>query len=65
MAAHVDDMLTRGKRCEAVKFWDKIKNKFALKSYDVVDYENPLVYVGMRIGKMRAYLIPGLFQKNL
>ena len=40
-------------RCEAVKFWDKIKNEFALKSYDIVDYNNPLVYVGMMIGKIK------------
>jgi hypothetical protein len=34
-------------------FWELVKNRFSLKSWDVVDYDNPLIYTGIRIRKQR------------
>ena len=53
VACHVDDLLTRGHIKHTRVFWELVKNRFSLKSWDVVDYDNPLIYTGIRIRKQR------------
>ena len=53
VAAHVDDMITRGKRSDAVEFWEKVSKRFAVKEWGVVEYDNPLVYTGINISKVK------------
>ena len=51
-ASHVDDIITRGHRAATESFWKTVKEKFAVKSWDIVDYDNPLVYCAKRISKV-------------
>ena len=53
LACHVDDIITRGHIAHTRAFWTLVKAKFALKSWDVVDYDNPLIYTGIKITKHR------------
>ena len=52
LAVHVDDILTRGSRRATNLFWNKVQQQFDLKGWDIVDYDNPLVYTGMTITKV-------------
>ena len=52
LAVHVDDIITRGSRRATKLFWGKVQKKFELKGWDIVDYDNPLVYTGMTISKV-------------
>ena len=47
-ASHVDDIITRGHRAVTESFWKDVKDKFAVKSWDIVDYDNPLIYCAKR-----------------
>ena len=49
---HVDDIVTRGSRRATELFWSKVQKQFELKSWDVVDYGNPLVYTGITISEV-------------
>ena len=51
-ASHVDDIITRGHRAVTETFWRDVKDKFAVKSWDIVDYDNPLIYCAKRISKI-------------
>ena len=53
LAVHVDDILTRGSRRATKLFWAKVQSKFELKGWDIVDYDNPLVYTGLTISKLK------------
>ena len=52
LAVHVDDIITRGSRRATKLFWAKVQGKFELKGWDIVDYDNPLVYTGLTISKL-------------
>jgi hypothetical protein len=51
-ASHVDDILTRGHRQATAAFWAAVGTRFAVKTWDIVDYDNPLVYCAKRISKV-------------
>ena len=51
LGVHVDDIIARGSRKQTTIFWNKLESKFALKEWDIVDYGNPLTYIGMTVGK--------------
>ena len=53
LACHVDDIITRGHIKHTKAFWALVSSKFSLKSWDVVDYDNPLIYTGIQISKHR------------
>ena len=51
-ATHLDDILARGHRKATEAFWASVKKKFDIKSWDIVDYDNPLVYCAKRLSKV-------------
>ena len=51
LACHVDDIITRGHIAHTKAFWKLVEAQYALKSWDVVDFDNPLVYTGVTISK--------------
>ena len=53
VGTHVDDILARGHRRTTEAFWASVKNKFDVKSWDIVDYDNPMVYCAKRISKIK------------
>ena len=52
LAVHVDDIITRGSRKATELFWSRVQKQFELKGWDIVDYNNPLVYTGITINKV-------------
>ena len=46
-------ILTRGHRKTTAAFWAAVAEFFAVKHWDIVDYENPLVFCAKRISKIR------------
>ena len=52
-ATHVDDIITRGHRRSTIAFWASVKNKFDVKYWDIVDYDNPMVYCAKRVSKVK------------
>ena len=52
IAVHVDDILARGSRKQTELFWAALNNKYTLKEWEIVDYDNPVTYTGYTIGKV-------------
>ena len=52
IAVHVDDILARGSRVETELFWAKMEARFGLKTWEIVDYENPVLFTGYTISKV-------------
>ena len=42
-ASHVDDILTRGHRQATAAFWVAVETRFAVKTWDIVDYDNRII----------------------
>ena len=53
LGVHVDDIIARGSKRQTKLFWKKLDARFKLKEWDIVDYDNPLTYTGMTVGKLR------------
>ena len=53
LGVHVDDILARGSRKQTKLFWELMGTRFGLKSWDIVDYDNPVVFTGYDIGKIK------------
>lgn len=53
VAAHVDDLITRGSRRHTAEFWELVQAKFDVKGWGIVDYDNPEGYIGYTIEKAR------------
>ena len=52
IAVHVDDILARGSRVETELFWKQMEVRFGLKTWEIVDYENPILFTGYTISKV-------------
>ena len=53
VAVHVDDIIVRGSMHYTKIFWAALQKEYALKNWEVVDYDNPVVYTGYTIGKVK------------
>ena len=52
LGIHVDDIIARGSNRQTKLFWAALREKYALKMVETLDYANPLVYTGYTIGKV-------------
>ena len=53
LAIHVDDILARGSRKQTKLFWELMGTRFGLKHWDIVEYDNPVVFTGYAISKVK------------
>ena len=53
LAIHVDDILARGSRKQTKLFWELMGTRFGLKYWDIVEYDNPVVFTGYAISKVK------------
>ena len=54
LGIHVDDIMARGSRKQTRLCWTALAERYPLKLWEEVDYENPLVYTGYTIGKIQG-----------
>ena len=52
LACHVDDIITRGHIAYTKAFCKLVETQYALKSWDAVDFDNPLVSLSVSISMM-------------
>ena len=52
LGVHVDDILARGSRKQTKLFWELLGARFGLKSWEIVEYDNPIVFTGYTISKV-------------
>ena len=43
LGIHVDDIIARGSRKQTRLFWAALANKYSLKMWEEVDYDNPIL----------------------
>ena len=52
LGIHVDDIMARGSSRQTKQLWVALADKYPLKMWEAVDYDNPLVYTRYTIGKV-------------
>ena len=54
VAMHVDDVIVRGSRHQTELFWASLGDKYPLKHWEYVEYDQPQTYTGIEIAKVKA-----------